>query len=260
MLVWSGVLLYFYGSGRIANYLAPDFRIFTLLGGLGLAVLGWFNILTAGQTSACCHHQHGNGDSTHSGSDDMHPVTVVLLMLTPVALAVAWTKDEYSTTALARKGLYASPASLSASFLKSDRPPLTLKEIESTHQMTDDGFLEFSLIELAFSSGDPEIQSLLEGLKVETEGRWVEEKFHNAEGTRKRLYRLLINCCAADIKAVPIVIDFGKKPTEFPEKSWVKVAGTLKFVLVDGTHHPVLDVNRADITEPPDEENLIRTP
>ena len=260
VLGWSGVLLYFYGSGRIGHYLAPDFRIFTLAGGLGLAVLGGFNLLTACQASACCHSHEGDGHSPHEPTDDMHPITMVLMMLIPVAFAVSWTKDEYSSAALARKGLYDAPSGLNASFLGANLPALTLSEIETTHQKTQDGFLEFSLMELFFSSRDPEMKNLLDGLKVETVGRWAEEKVYNSKGTRKRLYRMFINCCAADSKAIPIIAEFGKAPPELSENCWVKVAGTIRFLLEDGAIQPVLVAERAAATEPPDEENLMRNP
>ena len=74
VLVWSAVLLYFHASGRINKYLAPDFRPIAFAGGLGLAVLGLFNLLTAGQ-KADCGHDHGDGEDAHDHeSGDLHPL------------------------------------------------------------------------------------------------------------------------------------------------------------------------------------------
>jgi hypothetical protein len=133
-----------------------------------------------------------------------------------------------------------------------------MADIEKSHRMTSDGFLEFSLMELFFSSADREMQALLEGLKVETEGRWIDEKVRNADGSRKRLYRLFITCCAADSQVIPIVLEFGKMPPEFPENAWVKVSGTMHFLLEEGATQPVLVVNRAVAAEPPFEESFMR--
>ena len=113
-------------------------------------------------------------------------------------------------------------------------------------------------MELFFATGDRELQSLIDGLKVETEGRWVDEKVRNPNGTRKRLYRLFINCCAADSQAIPIILDFGKTPPEFPENGWVKVAGTMRFSMEEGELHPLLVVDQAIAAEPPFEENFMR--
>lgn len=262
VLVWAGVLLYFHASGRINKYLAPDFRLIAFVGGLGLAVLGGFNLLTAGQAAGCGHdhghdHDHGSCGGHDSGSGDLHPLVAFVLMVLPVGLAVAWAgPDSYSAKALARKGLYDSPASI-ASFLP-EAPPLTREEMEETHRKTADGHHVFNLMELHYATGDREMQSVIEGMKVETEGRWVEEKARNPHGTRMRLYRLFITCCAADSRAVPIVLEFGKVPPELPENGWVKVAGTMRFLLEGGVLQPVLMVDRAETAEPPFEESFFR--
>ena len=256
VLAWSAVLLYFHASGRINKYLAPDFRPIAFAGGLGLAVMGLFNLLTAGQ-SADCGHDHGDDGHDHGGSD-MHPLVALLLMILPVGLSVAWTKDEYSVAALTRKGLYDAPASASPAFLASAMPPLTREDIEKSHRKSADGFYEFSLMELFYATGDREMQSVIDGMRITTEGRWIEEKTRNPNGTRKRLYRLFITCCAADSRAIPIVLEFGKTPPEFPENSWVKVAGTMRFPLEEGILQPVLNVERAIAAEPPFEESFLR--
>ena len=258
VLIWSAVLLYFHASGRINKYLAPDFRPIAFVGGLGLAVLGLFNLLTATQ-QADCGHDHGTDDPAHDHeTSDLHPLTALLLMVVPVLLSVAWTKDEYSAAALSRKGLYDSPADMNSPFLASALPPLTREEIEKSHRKTADGFYEFSLMELFFATGDREMQTAIDGLKVETEGRWVEEKTRNPQGTRKRLYRLFITCCAADSRAIPIVLEYGKQPPEFPENGWVKVAGTMRFPLEEGVLQPILVVERTLAAEPPFEESFLR--
>ncbi|MDP3850014.1 MAG: TIGR03943 family protein [Luteolibacter sp.] len=258
VLVWSGVLLYFHASGRINKYLAPDFRPIAFAGGLGLAVLGLFNLLTAGQ-SADCGHDHGDDADAHDHeTSDVHPLVALLLMVLPVVCSVAWTKDEYSAAALARKGLYDSPADMNTSFLASTMPPLTREQIEKNHRKTADGYYEFNLMEMFFATGDREMQAAIDGLKVETEGRWIDEKTRNPNGTRKRLYRLFITCCAADSRAIPIVLEFGKTPPDLPENGWVKVAGTMRFLLEEGVIQPVLVAERALAAEPPFEESFMR--
>lgn len=262
VLSWSVALLYFHASGRITKYLAPDFRLIALIGGLGLAVLGLFNLLTAGQ-QAGCGHDHGDADDEPHCHDhesgDIHPLLACVLMVLPLAASVAWTKDEYSAAALSRKGLYDAPQNMSASFLSAAMPTITREEIEKGHRKTADGFYEFNLMELYFATGDREMQSAMDGLKIETEGRLIEDRTRNAKSTRKRLYRLLMSCCAADSRAIPIVLEYGNNP--FPgiaENQWVKVAGTMNFPMEEGLLQPILTVDRTVEAEPPFEESFLR--
>lgn len=258
VLLWAAAILYFYGSGRIVKYLAPDFREIALAGGLGLAVLGLFNLLTAFQKADCGHNHPEGEEHDHDHEADMNPWTSLILMTVPVALSIAWTEDGFSQSALARKGLYdESPVSHSP-FLSSSLPPLTLEEIEKSHRKTSDGYLEFNLMELFFATGDRELQGVLGGLQIETEGRIVEEKINNPGGTRMRLYRMFMTCCVADARPIPIVVEFDKDPPLLPENGWVKVAGTMTFPEENGTLQAVLQVDRATAAEVPAEEKFLR--
>lgn len=248
VLSWSAVLLYFHASGRIVKYLAPDFRTICLVGGLGLAVLGLFTLLTAGEEADDCEH----GSTT-----DLHPLTAFLLMTVPLLCALLWTKDEYSSAALARKGLYDAPAPGATAVLAVNRAPLTREDLEKGHRRTPDGFLEFNLIEIFLATGDREQQALLDGMKIATEGRVIEER-NNPAGTRKRLYRLFVTCCAADSRAIPIVLEFGKTPPPLSDNGWVRASGTLRFPLENGLLQPVLEVERAEPLETPSEESFQR--
>jgi uncharacterized repeat protein (TIGR03943 family) len=261
VLSWGVALLYFHASGRIVKYLAPDFRLIALVGGLGLSVLALFNLLTAGQ-QAGCGHNHGDSDDAHCHdheSSDIHPLLACVLMVLPLAASVAWTKDEYSAAALSRKGLYDAPQNTSVSFLSAAMPAITREEIEKGHRKTADGFYEFNLLELYFATGDREMQTAMNGLKIETEGRLIEERARNAKGSRKRLYRLLMSCCAADSRAIPIVLEYGSNPLPaIDENQWVKVAGTMNFPMEEGLLQPILTIDRTVEAEPPFEESFLR--
>lgn len=258
VLVWAAVILYFYNSGRIVKYLAPDFRPLALAGGLGLAVMGLFNLLTARQEADCGHDHSGDAPHDHDHGDDMNPFVALFLMVLPVALSAVWTKDGFSESTLARKGLYDDAETSNAPFLASALPPLTLEEIEKGHRKTADGYLEFNLMEIFFATGDRELQGIMGGLKIETEGRIVAEKNDNPDGTRMRLYRMFMTCCVADSRAIPIILEFGKEPPLLPENGWVKVAGTMTFPEENGTLKAVLQVTRATAAEVPPEEKFLR--
>ena len=257
VLLWAICLLYFYQSGRIIKYLAPDFRSIALAGGLGLAVLGLFNLLTT-LRYAHCGHDHGlDSDFDHEGAD-INPFTSLLLIVIPIVCTTLWTQDSFSLATLSRKGLYENTQPSSQPFLAASLAPLTMQEIEETHRKTSDGYMEFSLMELYFSTGDPEMQKLIGGLKIETEGRIVPEKNDNPNGTRMRLYRMFMTCCVADSVAIPIILEFGKEPPLLPENGWIKAAGNMRFLEENGTLKAVLEVTRATAADVPPEEKFLR--
>lgn len=257
LLGWSGLILYFHASGRMVKYLAPDFRMIALLGALGLLVTGGMILFTA-RKEVTCGHDHDSQDGCHSHEEtDVHPWIALLLLLVPAGLSAVWTQDQYSAATLQRKGLYDTPASTQV-FLADSVPALSREEIENTHTKTPDGYFEFSLMDLFFSSGDRTLQGAIQGMKVETEGRWVDEKVRNPHGTRKRLYRLFMTCCAADSRAIPIILEFNAPPPSFPENGWVRVSGTMTFPMEDGRIQPVLVADHVLAAEPPFEETFLR--
>lgn len=255
LIAWGGVLIYFYATGRITKYLAPDFRMISLAGGLGLVVVGLFNALTANQ-EASCGHDHGPDDSHDHESLDVHPIAAFLILVVPLGLGVAWTKDEFSLGSLTRKGLLDSPSESSSVFLSSVMPKLTKEIIEKQHPKNAAGYHDFSLMELFFSSGDPEMRELVDGMLVETEGRIV----NDPEGgpNQRRLYRLFITCCAADSRAIPIIVRFNDAPPAVDENTWMKLSGTMRFPDEGMGFVPVLEVDSASEASPPPEESLMR--
>jgi uncharacterized repeat protein (TIGR03943 family) len=254
-LSWAVVMLYFYGSGRIRFYLAPTFHPLCLVGGLLLAVVALFVLLTY-QEKADCGHDHSASDAADHETSEMHPLASLLLMVLPLVAAVAWTKDSYSIEALEHKALYDDPPAVNP-FL-TNRQPLTMEELEKTHRKNAAGDVQFHLMELYFAIGDPEMIRLIDGLKVETEGRMVAEKINNPNGTRRRLYRLFITCCAADARALPIVVEFAKEPPAWNENDWAKVTGIIRFPVENGATQAVLDVKSCEKADPPWEESFMR--
>lgn len=102
------------------------------------------------------------------------------------------------------------------------------------------------------------MQGAMEGLKVRTEGRWVKEKVNNPNGTRMRLYRLFITCCAADSRAIPITVEFGTEPPSLPLDGWAAIYGEVHFIEENGVPTPVLMADRALAAEAPADENFMR--
>ena len=79
LLLWGGVMLYFFVSGRVAAYLPPDgiFRPMVLVSGIGLLILGVFNLATMGSEDGGCgdhdcgrDHEHDHSGCGHDHSHD----------------------------------------------------------------------------------------------------------------------------------------------------------------------------------------------
>ncbi|WP_035609731.1 TIGR03943 family protein [Haloferula sp. BvORR071] len=255
LTTWGGVLVYFYASGRIVKYLAADFHPLVLGGGLGLIVVGLFNLLTATQ-AASCGHDHGPEDSHDHESLDLNPIAALAILLLPLGFSVMNTKDAFSTGALAAKGLYDAPSESRTPALEAMLPTLTREIIEKQHPKNSAGFHEFSLMELFFSNGDPEMRGLVEGMAVETEGRMVKDPEGGAK--QRRIYRLFITCCAADSQAIPIIVRFKDGVPEVKEGAWMKLSGTMRFPDEGEGPIPVLEVDHSEEGTAPPEESFTR--
>ena len=83
LLVWGGVFLQFYASGRIEKYIDPSFRIYALLSGIGFILLAAFNFINRNRETGACTHDHVHGETCqhdhhhehhehHEGCDHVH--------------------------------------------------------------------------------------------------------------------------------------------------------------------------------------------
>jgi uncharacterized repeat protein (TIGR03943 family) len=256
-ITWGAVPVYLYASGLIAKYLSPTFHLIALTGGLAMIVLGLFNLLNARREVGCGHdhsHEHGH-DHNHGEDDDPHaqsPIAAICLMIFPVLLCTGFTKHEYSTKALAWKGLYKQRSARSSLFA-TKREPFTREKLERTTSKTEDGHYLLTITELFWSAGDEEIMKAYEGLPAELEGRLIDEEPKlNPEGNRKRLYRIFMTCCAADAQVLGLALEFDGPLPDLADKTWIKVGGAVAFEKIDGQDFAYLKVTRLEATaEPP---------
>lgn len=425
LFLWGGVLLYFYISGRLTNYLPPDgiFRPMVLVSGIGLAVLGLFNLLTMGAEDAGCEghdhghshddhdhkdcghdhaHKHGEGcghdhshdhnhgacghdhghehthehgtcghdhdhkdcghDHSHDhtkkagccGHDHGHPhahsheghahgildesswpgrIAVLIILAAPLSWAALSTPDRYSSNAIVNKGLYdpnytdtsraeqfslqnksktagkpvaatttakvttekvadqppamvspqtlgtagdsAKPASTpppgvaaaSAAAAETKTPPknipppaqasksygtFTLEDLKKQVPQSKEGNFILEVPELYYTGGDVEVQKVLTGQMVETVAQVLPEKVNNADGHRLRIFRMLVQCCAADARPYSVPIDFGKKAPDFKDMTWVKVVGKMGYKKEGTQTVPIIEATKVEETTAPD--------
>lgn len=399
LFLWGGVLLYFYISGRLVNYLPPDgiFRPMVLVSGIGLVVLGLFNLLTMGAEDAgceghdhshdhdhdhkdcghdhahkegCCGHDHGHEhthehgacdhDHAHAegcGHDHDHAhehkhehgccghehghhhhqhkhvvvghqhaeeghahgileesswpgrIAVLLILAAPLSWAALSTPDRYSPNAVVNKGLYdpnyndtsraeqfslqnkpktAAPAvtaSVTTEKPASTPPPgvaaasaamadgtktvsekdlpkpaqesksygsFTLEDLKAQVPQSKEGNFILEVPELYYTGGDVEVQKVLTGQMVETVAQILPEKVNNADGHRLRIFRMLVQCCAADARPYSVPVDFGKKAPEYKDMTWVKVVGKMNYKKEGDQTVPIIEATKVEETTAPD--------
>lgn len=271
--IWGAVLIYFYHSLRIQKYLAPDFHHLVLIGGIGILILGLFSIVNPQEKkaeSSCGHnhehdehrdHDHDHGDEHYDDCADCHhehdghgTIVTYALTLVPLFGALYFTQDRLSELGIAKKGLYETP-SISA---PASAPPFTREDLEKRVPKNAEGEFQLSLVTAYYVAGDREVEGIFDGLVVEFEGRLVEEKVNNDSGLRRRIYRSMITCCAADMQVVGVPIEFEAPSTDPPNDSWVKASGILTFETIGEDRLPLLKVRQVVPAEEPYSEFLLR--
>ncbi len=281
LLLWGGVMVSFFVTGRIAHYLTSDavFREQALVAGMMLIVLALFNALTFGSAGGdededghgpggghdgCCgeaaghagRHAHSHGESGgFSGG-----LAAVVILVAPLALAVWWSPDQFSETAIrnklalsvgggggaARAGggqgrnrgaaseagtagtagageANADPGSEFGGFSREDLNEMVSRSAEGNYRI--------EVVELFYTAGDEEVQSVLKDVKVETVGQVIRDRRSRADGGQRLIvFRLFMECCAADARPLSVAVEFpdGVVP-EFKDMGWYRIVGTMKY-------------------------------
>ncbi len=242
----SVLLLYYYQHDKLANYLKDRFHIYVLLGGLVAMTMGVFSFLTAG-IEGDCDHDHGDdedeGCETHEHASDMNPFVGLAIVLMPIFCSLKWTTHEISD---ARQDALSEIDVSSADFAFNQLPPFTIETLDKAKTKAPDGAYQLNIFELFFTAGDTVQEKVVNGLYVETEAKLRNEPTRNTNGKRMRLFRLMMNCCAADAQAVPMTIEFDGDTPDFAHNSWVRVAGIMSYEREGGVVYPLLKVKRIE--------------
>ncbi len=132
----------------------------------------------------------------------------------------------------------------------------TLADLEAQVPKSPEGNFILEVTELYYTAGDKEVQAVLTGQPVETIGQILPEKVNNEKGTRVRLFRMLVQCCAADARPYSIPVEFGKAPPQFKDMSWVKVVGKMSFKTENNQTVPVLEATSITETAAPENQMI----
>ncbi|MCB1065485.1 MAG: DUF1980 domain-containing protein [Verrucomicrobiae bacterium] len=362
LMLWGGVFIFFYTTGKIESYVDVSFRTWALVSGLGLCVLGLFNLATFRDPDVCTHdhghdegghshdhdHNHDHGCCGHDHSHDHHDhehshdhdhdhehehehehghdheqppsavLTAVLILTVPLLMAAHYSQDSFSSEYIQKWGKITrqmeqmkiaerraakakdqesasvSPASLTtpvdsispdvagttestpnpdapptteaspATTAAADTPPadktagdgaewgsFTMADLERMVPKNSEGKFLLDVPQIFYTAGDDELMKVMEGIHVESVAQVMEETLNNPNGTRLKLFRLFVECCAADARPLSIPIDFGKAPPPFEELGWVKVIGKIHYAEEDGNIVPLIQVESMEPTAEP---------
>jgi hypothetical protein len=128
----------------------------------------------------------------------------------------------------------------------------TLADLKAQVPQSPEGNFMLEVPELYYTAGDKEVQSVLVGQPVETIAQVLPEKVNNEGGTRLRIFRLLVQCCAADARPYSIPVEFGKTAPTFKDMSWVKVTGKMAYATEGDQTVPMIEVSSmTETAEPP---------
>ncbi len=129
----------------------------------------------------------------------------------------------------------------------------TLADLEAQVPKSEAGNFILDVPEIYYTGGDIEVQKVLTGQPVETIAQILPEKVNNDDGHRLRIFRMLVQCCAADARPYSIPVDFGKKAPEYKEMTWVKIIGTMDYQQEGGQTVPILKATSVEETTAPDQ-------
>jgi uncharacterized repeat protein (TIGR03943 family) len=284
LLAWSTVLLAFYITGKIASVLYPTFRLYVLMAGVVMLVMGCCFLFLPAVANCCndetCGHPLGRRKSGR--------ILTFLVLILPVVTAALFSPGNYGLATVLNKGVVtdatglvrrnngpariAPPQTAAASTNSSIEPPLPTKDgsqpaptaaAAPTDNSADnnylpkskDGNIEVQVIDLLYAAQDSSMKADFEGKTVETIGQLMPDDLHNGAGNRFKLMRMFMYCCAADAKPIAALVESPAKPAA-PDMSWVKVVGTVDFPIEGGRTIPVLKATSVTQVDPPAETML----
>jgi hypothetical protein len=234
-------------------------------------------------------HSHGHGlleESSWTGR-----LVAILILAAPITWAAFMTPDRYSANAVINKGLYnpnySSTANADKFSLRTEdgakaasvapakptaqgAPPatepaaakaepqaqsygsFTLDDLKAQVPQSKDGNFILEVPEIYYTGGDIEVQSVLAGQRVETIAQVLPEKVNNADGRRLRIFRMLVQCCAADARPYSIPVEFADKAPAYKDMTWVKIVGQMAYEKDGDQTVPVLKAEKVEETTEPE--------
>jgi uncharacterized repeat protein (TIGR03943 family) len=249
----GGVAVMMYFDGRLVYMLTPFFFAPVMAGGVALIAMAIVRAIAlwreAGAVKQCAHdhdhdhdhahvhghdHDHEHCDHDHApacGHDHEHgwtPIRYVVLLL-PVTLFF----------------LNLPNSSFSADYQKS----VGIGRIEDpTTDVTSKDGLVLGFKELTNAARDSVTRKAMQGQTGRLTGRFQ----RGPDARQFTLFRVKMNCCAADAIPVGVVIVCDENITRFQDNQWVEAEGQIQFHKIPGQERfiPMLYLKSADQVKP----------
>jgi uncharacterized repeat protein (TIGR03943 family) len=289
----GAVLLDFFFTGRLNQYLHPQFRLLTPAAGVILCLIGVI-YAAARPGDRCCVEE---GCVHRSVSQPLRNVLAILILFIPLAAGVAFSTDSFDQKAVLNRGFVQDisvlpvrtkigghgeqanqvipPEALGADLDETASEPLPQNPSPATNDSpaadalpaqaaaNHDDESEKYLPKTADGNISLEVTDLLyaeqeESLRRMFEGKVIEvvgQYLPGSEPTEFRLVRMLIVCCAADARPVALPVQIpGAIPAS--EMQWIKVTGKAVFTHHGSSTRVMLIADQIDSINPPAEAML----
>ncbi len=285
LFAWGSLMLYFYFSGRLTNYVAPFLKPMVVLSGLFLLGIGLCILFGGNRLTGALSTEEGGSELYAPARVRATKWIAFGLLVVPVWVAAGVSKDRYGDTAILNKGIsntlspgYAgkstlvpAPATNTAQQPAIVEPPLpgatplppdanSALDAAQYLKTTADGHVIAEVTDLLFAAEDDSMRPLFEKRTVEMIGQFLPVK--NASDNRFQIVRMFMVCCAADARPIAVSVlpptanskaAAAKTPVEM---AWTRVVGTVEFPLENGRRIPIIHAQTATPCDPPSEAML----
>lgn len=136
---------------------------------------------------------------------------------------------------------------------ETDWDAFTLEDLKQMVPQNDDGAFLLDVAQLFYTAGDEELMTVLEGVPIQLTAQvMAPNEGEDPDTKRLRVFRLFIECCAADARPLSVPIEFAEGSPDYNEMGWYIVDGSVRYIeMPDGHVEAIIDVSKIEETTEP---------